>query len=190
MSELLNAKKTEIENCAKKVIELGAQIKALNEQRAEIEGAIKSLSTSGVKKITEVSDKAMAVLKSLSNGGSKEITKVSNKATTGLKSLLDEMRAETKRLTALKAEAGKLEKELRYARFFNTGDQAIVKELPKELVLTFLERVAIYCKLNGLNPEVKMTNDISRKIPLYGASGVTLLEIIAWAEAGLAGASQ
>jgi len=190
MSELLDAKKTEMENCDKKVIELGAQIKALNEQKVEIEGAIKSLSSSGVKEITKVSDKTMAVLKSLSNGGGKEITKVSDKAVAGLKPLLAEIRVETKRLADLKSEAGKLEKELRYARFFTTGDQAVLKELPKELVLAFLERVAIYCKLNGLNPEVKMTNGISRKIPLYGASGVTLLEIIAWAEAGLAGVVQ
>ena len=213
MSELLNATKTEVEDCDKKVIELGAQIKALNEQKVEIEGAIKSLSTSGVKKITEVSDqavtelkslstsglkettkvsdKAIAGIKSLSNGGGKEITRVSDKVVAGLKALLAEMRAETKRLTDLKAEAGKLEKELMYARYFTTGDQAVLKAFPKELVLTFLERAATYCKLNGLNPKVERTTDISRKLPLvYGASELTLLEIIAWAEAGLVGASQ
>ena len=191
MSELLDAKKTEIEDCDKKVIELGAQIKALNEQEVEIEGAIKSLSASGVRKITEVSNKAVTGIKSLSTSGLKEVTKVSSQAIAELKSLLAGIRAETKRLTDLKAEAGKLEKELRYARYFTTGDQAVLKELPKELVLTFLERAATYCKLNELNPEVKMTNGISRKFPLvYGTSEVTLLEIIAWAEVGLAGAVQ
>jgi hypothetical protein len=58
---------------------LGAQIKALSEQKVEIEGAIKSLSSSGVKEITKVSDKAITVLKSLSDSGVKEITKVSDK---------------------------------------------------------------------------------------------------------------
>ncbi len=67
MSELIDAKKTEMENCDKKAIELGAQIKALSEQKVEIEGAIKSLSSSGVKEITKVSDKAITVLKSLSD---------------------------------------------------------------------------------------------------------------------------
>ena len=191
MSELLAAKKTEIENCDKKVIELGAQIRAINEQKLEIEGAIKSLSTSGVKEIAKVSDKAMAVLKSLSNDGGKEITKVSDKAIAEIKSLLAEIRAETKRLADLKAEAGKLEKELRYARFFTTGDQAVLKELPKELVLIFLETAAIYCKLNELNPGVKMPNSLSRKFTLISsANEVPLLDIIAWAEAGLAGAVQ
>ncbi len=89
MSQLLAAKKSEIEDCDKNLIELSAQIKALNEQKAEIEGAIKSLSSSGVKEITKVSDKAITVLKSLSNSGVKEITKVSDKAVTGLKSLSD-----------------------------------------------------------------------------------------------------
>ena len=211
MAELLDAKKTKMEDCDKKVIELGAQIKALNEQKVEIEGAIKSLSTSGVKEIAKVSDKAMAVLKSLSNDGGKEIIKVSGKAVTGItslstsslkevtrvsdkaiaqiKALLAEIRVETKRLSDLKAEAGKLEKELRYARYFTTGDQAVLKGLPKELVLIFLERAAIYCKLNELNPVVKMPDGIRNKFPLfYGTNEVTLLEIIAWAEAGLAGA--
>ncbi|MBA7578218.1 hypothetical protein ES708_20080 [subsurface metagenome] len=105
----------------------------------------------------------MAVLKSLSNGGSKEITKVSDKAVAGLKPLLAEIRAETKRLTALKAEAGKLEKELRYARYFTTGDQAVLKSFPKEVVIAFLDRAFEYCKLNQLNPKVKALDGFGRK---------------------------
>ena len=191
MSELLDAKKTEMENCDKKVIELGAQIKALNEQKVEIEGAIKALSTSGVKKITEVSDKAVTGIKSLSNGGSKEITKVSDKATTGLKSLLDEMRAETKRLTALKAEAGKLEKELMYARYLTTGDQAVLKAFPKEVVITFLDRALEYCKLNQLNPIVRVPDGFPRKYSsVYSSTEIGLLDLIAWAEVGVTGAVQ
>ena len=79
MSDLLVARKKEIEDSDKKITELSAQIKALNEQKVEIEGAIKSLSSSGVKEITKVSDKAITVLKSLSDSGVKEITKVSDK---------------------------------------------------------------------------------------------------------------
>ena len=48
MSDLLVARKKEIEDSDKKITELSAQIKALNEQKVEIEGAIKSLSSSGV----------------------------------------------------------------------------------------------------------------------------------------------
>ena len=79
MSDLLVARKKEIEDSDKKITELSAQIKALNEQKVEIEGAIKSLSSSGVKEITKVSDKAVTGLKSLSDSGVKEIAKVSDK---------------------------------------------------------------------------------------------------------------
>jgi len=79
MSDLLVAREKEIEDSDKKITELSAQIKALNEQKVEIEGAIKSLSSSGVKEITKVSDKAVTGLKSLSDSGVKEIAKVSDK---------------------------------------------------------------------------------------------------------------
>ena len=213
ISELLASKKSEIKESEKKVRVLGAQIKALSEQKAEIEGAIKSLSGSGVKAITQVSDKAVTELKSLSASGVKEITglsdkavteltslsasglkeitKVSDKVITGLKSLLDELRTETKRMADLKAEAGKLEKELMYARYLTTGDQAVLKLFPKEVVIAFLDRAASYCKLNQLNPMVRVPEGFSRKyysIPSY--TEVSLLDLIAWAEVGLAGASQ
>jgi len=71
----------------------------------------------------------------LSNSAAKEITKVSDKAITELRSLLAEIRVETKRLADLKAEAGKLEKELMYARYLGSligedGEQG--KAIPYE----------------------------------------------------------
>jgi hypothetical protein len=235
ISELLASKKSEIKESEKKVRVLGAQMKALSEQKAEIEGAIKSLSGSGVKEITQVSDKAVTELKSLSAIGVKaitglsdeavtelrsfsasgvkaitglsdeavtelrsfsasgveEITKVSDKVISGLKSLLDELRTETKRLADLKAEAGKLEKELMYARYLTTGDQAVLKLFPKEVVITFLDRALSYCKLNQLNPMVRVPEGFSRKyysIPSY--TEVSLLDLVTWAEAGVVGAVQ
>ncbi|MFQ5924757.1 MAG: hypothetical protein ACE5IE_02010 [Dehalococcoidia bacterium] len=158
MSELIEAKEREIEDCDKKAAELSAQIKALNEQKAEIEGAIKSLSGSGVKEITKVSDKAI----------------------TELKSLLAEIRVETKRLADLKAEAGKLEKELMYARYLTATDETVLKAFPKEVVIAFLERAATWCRLNNLNPMVRISAPSER----------TLIDLMAWAEAILAGVSQ
>ena len=144
-----------------------------------------------MKEITGLSDKAVTELKSLSASGVKEITKVSDKVITGLKSLLDELRTETKRLGDLKAEAGKLEKELMYARYLTTGDQEVLKLFPKEVVMSFLDRALSYCKLNQLNPMVRIPDGISRKnhhIPSY--TEVSLLDLIAWAEAGVVGAVQ
>lgn len=191
MSELLSAKKNEVEGCDKKVTELSAQMKALNKEKVEIEGAIKILSSSGVKEITRVSDTAVTRLKSLSTSGDKEINKVSDKAIAGLKPLLDEMRVETKRLADFKAEAGKLEKELMYTRYFTTGDQAVLKAFPKEVVLAFLDRAAGYCKLNELNPMVSMPDGLRQKYSLMlSFAAVSLLDLITWAEAGLAGVPQ
>jgi len=189
MSELLAAKKTEIEGCDKKVMELSAQIKVLSEQKVQIEGAIKSLSTSGVKKITEVGEKVVTELKSLSTSGVKEVTKVSSQAITEVKSLLVEMRVETKRLADLKAEASKLEKELMYARYLTGGDQAVLKSFPKEVVIAFLDRALLYFKLNELNPIVDVPDELSRH-SYGGSSTVFLLDLLAWAEAGVVRALQ
>ncbi len=191
MSELLAAKKSEIEDCDRKVTELSAQVKALAEQKVEIESSIKSLSGSGVKEITRVSDKAVAELKSLCTSGVKEVTKFSDKAIAEVKSLLDEIGKQTNRLADLKAEAGKLEKELMYARYVTTGDQAVLKAFPKEVVIAFLDRALSYCKLNQLNPTVRAPDGFSRKYSSISSyTEVGLLDLITWAEAGLAGAVQ
>ena len=191
MSELLAARKSEIEVCDKKVTELGSQIKVLTGQKVAIEGAIKSLSSNGVKRITEVSDKAVTELKSLSNSGVKEITNFSDKAIVELKSLLAELRGETNRLTDLKAEAGKLEKELMYARYLVTGDQAVLKAFPKEVVIAFLDRALSYCKLNQINPMVRVPESFLNRNPsIYSSTQMGLQDLIAWAEVGVAGALQ
>lgn len=191
MSELLTAKTKKIEGCDKRERELSAEIQALREQKGEIEGAIKSLSATGVKEINKLSDKVMATLESLSNNAGQEITKVGDKAITGLKSLLDEMRVETKKLADLRAEAGKLEKELMYARYLTTADQTVLKSFPKEVVLSFLDRASAYCKLNQLNPMVRVPDDFPRKYSsVYSSTQISLVDLIAWAEGGLVGATQ
>lgn len=168
MRELLNARKKDVEVSELWVGELKGQVDGLKEQKASIEGAIKSLSTGGVQEITRVRDKAM----------------------TGLKSLLDEIRVETKTLADLKGEAGKLEKELMYARYVSAADQTVLKSFPKEVVISFLDRALSYCKLNRLNPMVRATNGLSRKYSSLSYTEVGLLDLITWAEAGLAGALQ
>ncbi|MBA7550007.1 hypothetical protein ES705_42512 [subsurface metagenome] len=149
------------------------------------------LSSGGGTEITRVGDKAMAAIKSLSSGGGMEITRVSDKAIAGLKPLLEEIRAETKRLAGLKAEAGKLEKELMYARYFTTGDEAVLKAFSKEVIIAFMERALTYCRLNQLNPEVSVPESLSCKyLSISSYTKFELLDLIAWAEAGLVEAGQ
>jgi len=189
ITELLTAKKGDIEACEERVKKLSAQVKALNEQKVEIEAAIKSLSTSGVKKIAEVSSKALTGLNSLSIAGQKEFARTSDMAMIGLKSVLVEIKAETKNLADLNARAGNLEKELMLARYFTTGDQTVLKSFPREVVIAFMERALVYCKLNQLNPKVRVPDDFSRKYTsIFSSTQVELIDLIRWAEAGLAGA--
>jgi len=112
LCEVLDVRKKETVNCEERIRELEARIKALSEQKAEIEAGIKSLSTSGLKKIAELREQATNGLKSLSAVSVKEVTKVGEQTITEIQSILAEIRDETKRLADLKAESGKFEKEL------------------------------------------------------------------------------
>lgn len=189
LCEVLDAKKKETVNCEKKIRELDAKTKALNEQKAKIEAGIKSLSASGVKKIAELSEQATSGLKSLSAASVKEVTTVGGQAINEVKTLLAEIRVETKRLADLKAEAGKLEKELMYARYLVTVEPAVLKSFPKEVVISFLERASVYCELNELNRKVRAPDDFHlRYVGIGSFAEVSLRDLIAWAEAGLAGA--
>jgi len=166
MGELIKAKRKEIERCERRVKELDAQAKALKEELAGIKGSIKTLSNSGVE----------------------EIIKVSNKAISQLQSLLEGVRKETVRWGQLKAEAGKMENELKYARFLTAADDEVLKACAKEVVRSFFGRAAKWCMLNNMNPLVRMPEAI---IPpsLYISRGaeLPLIALIAWAETGLAG---
>lgn len=148
-----------------RIAEVDAKLKALKQELAQIQNSIRALSESGVKEIAKLGDKAIAKLQELAE--------------------------ETKKWGELRAEVGKLEKELMYARYLTTGDQAVLKSFPKEVVITFLDRALSYCKLNQLNPMVRVPDGFPRKYStVYSSTQVDLLDLIAWAEAGLVGASQ
>jgi hypothetical protein len=52
-----------------------------------------------------------------------------------------------------------------------------------------MERASVYCKLNQLNPKVRVPDDFSRKYTsIFSSTQVELIDLIRWAEAGLAGA--
>lgn len=216
MSALVAAIKKDLDGCNGKLTELEAQVKALNEQKVRIEGAIATLSAGGVKQITTVGSKAVSELRSLSTSGIDEMTKTGDKVMTSLdrlcstetqriskigdmavaelKALLAEIRAETKRLSDLRAESGKFEKELMYARYFTTGDPAVLKSLPREVVFSFLDRAASYCRLNNLDYKVRMPDRIYDKYYTKSSfitcahTEVSLLDLVSWLQVGLAGA--
>jgi len=64
----------------------------------------------------------------------------------------------------------------------------VLKAFPKEVVVSFLERTAAYCQLNELNPRVGVPASFNNKyLGIKPFTEVYLLDLIAWAEAGLAG---
>lgn len=167
--ELLKAKGKEIERRERRVAELGAQAKALKQELSEIQGSIKTLSNSGVAEVAKVRDKAM----------------------TQLQALLEGVRKETERWGQLKAEAGKLEKELKYGRFLTAADDEVLKAYPKEMVCSFLDRVLRWCRLNNVNPLVRMPEAVSPPFLFIGRGAeLSLVDLIVWAEAGLGGGSR
>lgn len=167
--ELLKAKRKEIARREGRMAELDAQAKALKQELSEIQGSIKTLSNSGVVEVAKVRDKAIAQLQALLEG----------------------IRKETERWGQLKAEAGKLEKELKYGRFLTAADDEVLKAYPEEMVCSFLDRVLRWCKLNNVNPLVKMPEAVSPPFLYIGRGAqLRLVDLIVWAEAGLAGESQ
>ncbi len=165
MEELLNAKRKEIERRELKVAELNARADALRQELAEIQGSIKTLSESAVREITKLSDKAVAKLKTLEQ--------------------------EMNKWGEIKAEAGKLEKELMYARFLTTADDAVLKALPIELVSALINRAAAYFRLKKFNPMIGVPDALSREYyAISSYTKVALIDLITWVQAGLSGVSQ
>jgi hypothetical protein len=57
------------------------------------------------------------------------------------------------------------------------------------MVIVVGKHVSTYCKLNQLNPLVRVPDGFSRKYSgIYSSTEVDLIDLIIWAEAGLAGA--
>ena len=90
VSELLDTKKREIGDCDKKVTDLSAQIKVLNEQKVEIEGAIKALRDSGLKQIERMSQQATAWLAAIRDSTLRETERVGSTAVARLRAERDE----------------------------------------------------------------------------------------------------
>jgi len=161
---------------------VAAQNKAIQSVRLEkkqLEGGITSL--------TEQKAGIEGAIKTLSEQGAEEIATAKNKALSGIGLIVEELRNEVKFIGEAKAEAGRLKRELTYASYLTTDDDQALRAAPKEPVERFLERVAKWCKLKGINPKVKVPDFISRRY--YGLSSyeeVALLDLIRWAQSGLA----
>ena len=93
-----------------------------------------------------------------------------------------------KKLGELKAEAGKLEEELKLTRIIT----AIVKypseakELPVDFAMLLQDAVYKFCLVKGLNPKVKAGDEINQKYyHIYSTYEMELKDLISWTMRGL-----
>jgi chromosome segregation ATPase len=162
IKEVLAVETREVERLRSTKAELSAETKTLEEHKVEIEGAIKSISELGAKQLAEMKDKALSEFKAL----------------------IDELRNEIERLAKAKAEAGKLERELYYARYL-TGDDQALKTAPNELIKCFVDTTMKWCKLKEIYLRVDVPDLLKPKYTFLSYEQIYLTDLLAWAVAGL-----
>lgn len=92
-----------------------------------------------------------------------------------------------KRFGEVKAEAGKLEEELKLARVVNAIIKypSTAKDLPIEYALLLQDAVAKFCMAKGVNPKVKAGDIMHSKYYLGAHREVELRDLFDWAKRGL-----
>jgi seryl-tRNA synthetase len=160
MQGTLNAKLGETKDCEASIARLKAEIKALDGQKREIEFSIKDLATSGVDQIKRVGQEARGELESL--------------------------KVEIKKWGEIKAEAGKLEQELKFARYLTAIDAEVIRKLPGEIAILLVDRIRLWCEFRAVNPKVKAgegVHEVCYSIPSYAEIGP--IHLLEWARRGL-----
>jgi len=158
-------------------VELEARIAELEKQLQELRGIADELKNSTKGLLTPLADEV--------NRG---VNSIQQKFLDAINNISNSYEEYSKRLGELKADAGKLEEELRLARVVNTAIKypSEAKDLPLDYTLLLHEAVAKLCKAKGVNPKVKAGEDIHSKY--YGINSyaeVELLDIMGWARRGL-----
>jgi predicted nucleic acid-binding Zn-ribbon protein len=89
----------------------------------------------------------------------------------------------------LKAEAGRLEEELKLARIVNTLMKypSEAKELPFDYALLLHDAVYKFCLAKGVNPKVMVGDETAKKYsyPFLGQTKMELIDLINWTKKGL-----
>jgi len=164
----LTAKKGELEA---RVAELEAKVQEL---RAVVEEM--KLSVSGI-------------LEPLSNEVKKGVELITATYKEAIDATMLEYNEFTGKFGALKADAGKLEEELKLARAI----QALIKypteaqELPLDYDILMLRAIIQHCTAKNINPKVKAGDPISKKQwSISSGTELELLDLLEWASRGLA----
>jgi len=120
----------------------------------------------------------------------KAITFIEDRCSKALVNLTSRFRDDAKEFGELKAEAGKLEEELRLARILQTltkyPSECKKIPIPLDYDILMLEGVMNHCRVMGVNPMVKAGDTIQSKYySIYSSKEVELIDLLGWAIRGL-----
>jgi chorismate mutase len=158
---ILKAKLKQIDDMDRKIGVLKSQVAALEKRKSEIESSIQVLADSGVREIEKVGNEAMG-----------ELTRLIEQA---------------KRFGEIKAEAGRLEEELKAARHLRVNNPVVVAFFPKEVIVSLLNKVKLWSTLNDVNPKVKLPEWMKEKylFTYYSGTAFELVDLLELVLAGL-----
>jgi DNA repair exonuclease SbcCD ATPase subunit len=175
IEEDLERRRAELREVEARVRELNKQVgelRALREELGkEVEGLLKSLVEEGRRALSSLEEASSRALNSVSSKASEAVELLKGKSSELLKSLANGYEEYSKKLGELKAEAGRLEEELRLARIVRLLIErpSECKNLPLELAPVMLQATLNFLEVKGVNP----------RIDAY--SGVRTADYIKWA---------
>jgi len=156
----LERRRAELREVEARIGELEKQVKELRALREElgkeVEGLLKSLVEEERRALSSLEEASSRALNSVSKKAEEAVELLEGKSSELLKSLADGYEEYSKRLGELKAEAGRLEEELRLARMVRLLIErpSECKGLPLDLALTMLNAVINLLKVKGVNPRI------------------------------------
>jgi len=167
----LTARRGELDTVAQELEEKGRALKELQSELAKVRQSITSLRDSGVKQINSMRSSAVAEVKQL------------------CRDLHDDIR----KWGDTRAEMGKLEEELKLARYFaklplsEEAISSLVADLSLQVVVQYLMIGLAWCRKN-LNPKLRPPREITGKYYSIGEyTEVELADVLIWAMVMLVG---
>jgi len=161
----LEKRRAELREVEARVRELSKQVGELRASREElgkeVEGLLKSLVDEGRRALSSLERASSRALNSVSGKAIEAVESLERRSSELLKSLAGGYEEYSKKLGELKAEAGRLEEELRLARVVRllVERPSECKDLPLDLALTMLSATLNFLKVKGVNPR---TGEYSR----------------------------
>ena len=177
----------EIERLSTKKAELESRIRGLEQHIKELRGLINELQRSITKTLKPLAEETRNSIESIKTGFEEAIKAISTK----YKEHLNMYEEYSKKFGELKAEAAKLEEDLKLARIVNAIIRypAEAKDLPIDYDILMLNAIIQHCTIKNINPKVKAGELLAEKYyGIYPSTEVELLDLLKWANRGLTSA--